>query len=76
MLKSMEGIFRVGKIELLEPPPQTEERRVVVTFLLKRDLVELQQRGIDEKQAADLRSRLKSFAADWERPEMDVYDEP
>jgi len=32
MLKSVEGIFRDGKIELLEPPPQIEEGRVVVTF--------------------------------------------
>jgi len=76
MLKSIEGIYRDGKIELLEPPPQIEEGRVVVTFLPKRELVDLRQRGIDEAQASDLRSRLKSFAADWDRPEMDIYDEP
>ena len=53
-----------------------EEGRVVVTFLPKREPIDLRQRGIDEVQASDLRSRLKSFAADWDRPEMDVYDEP
>ena len=31
--------------------------------------------GIEPLQAADLRSRLKTFAEDWERPEDDIYDE-
>lgn len=35
----------------------------------------LQERGIDAAQAAELRSRLKTFAEDWERPEAAVYDE-
>ncbi len=34
----------------------------------------MRERGIDETQAADLRARLKSFAEDWERPEMAGYD--
>jgi hypothetical protein len=38
--------------------------------------VDLQTHGIDESQAADLRSRFKAFAEDWERPEADIYDEP
>ncbi len=37
--------------------------------------IALHERGIEETQAADLRSRLKSFAADWERPEAAIYDE-
>ena len=36
--------------------------------------VDLNSRGINEQQAADLRQRLKPFADDWDRPEMDVYD--
>lgn len=35
----------------------------------------LHDRGIDEAQAADLRSRLKTFTEDWERPEAAIYDE-
>lgn len=35
----------------------------------------LHDRGINEAQAADLRSRLKTFAEDWERPEAAIYDE-
>lgn len=75
MMKAIEGVFRDGKVELLEPPPQTEESRVLVTFLPTRKEVDLGVRGIDESHAKDLRSRLRSFAEDWERPEMDVYDE-
>ncbi len=36
--------------------------------------VDLASRGINEGQAADLRQRLKPFAKDWDRPEMDAYD--
>ena len=75
MLKSVEGIFRNGRVELLEAPPQAEETRVLVTFLPARKPVDLVERGIDALQAADLRGRLRPIAEDWERPEMDVYDE-
>lgn len=37
--------------------------------------IALHDRGIDEVQAADLRSRLKTFAEDWKRPEASIYDE-
>ena len=49
------------------------EGRVIVIFL-DAESVDLAERGIDAVQAADLRHRLKSFAEDWDRPEMDVYD--
>jgi hypothetical protein len=75
MLKSVEGIFRDGKIELLEPPPQAEESRVLVTFLPAPHQVDLASRGVDQGRAADLRARLGAIAEDWQRPEMDVYDE-
>ena len=75
MLKSIEGIFCNGKIELWEAPPQENESRVVVTFLPTRISVDLKDRGIDEAQAANLQGRLKTIAEDWKRPEMDVYDE-
>jgi hypothetical protein len=37
--------------------------------------IDLHSLGIDKTQVADLRARLRAFAEDWERPEMDVYDE-
>ena len=36
---------------------------------------DLRERGINESQAADLRCRLATFAVDWDRPEMNAYDE-
>ncbi len=37
--------------------------------------VDLAERDIQPEQAAELRSRLQTFAEDWNRPEMAVYDE-
>jgi len=74
MLKSVEGVFRDGRVELLESVPEGTAGRVIVTFLSDAGLVDLGQRGIDRQQAADLRGRLTAFAEDWQRPEMDAYD--
>ncbi len=74
MLKSVEGVYRDGKVELLEPAPEGTLGRVIVTFLPDPMLVDLTQRGIGRQQAGDLRKRLAAFAEDWERPEMDAYD--
>lgn len=40
----------------------------------KKTEVDLREHGINREQAADLRARLSTFAEDWERPEMDIYD--
>jgi hypothetical protein len=74
MLKAVEGIYRDGKIELLETPPGVKEARVVVTFL-PNGTIDLRARGIDEVEAAELRSRWGAAAEDWDRPEMDVYND-
>jgi hypothetical protein len=73
MLKSVEGIYRDGKIELLEPAPEGAAARVIVTFL-PGTAVDLAERGLDPQQAADLRRRLATFAEDWQQPDMDSYD--
>jgi hypothetical protein len=75
MLKSVRGVCRNGRIELVESLPEGGDREVIVTFL-ESDRIDLADRGIDESQAADLRHRLAAFAEDWERPEMDAYDVP
>ena len=75
MLKSVEGVYRNGKVELAEPLSEAEGSRVIVTFIEATGSVELRERGTDEFQAADLRRRLAPFAEDWDRPEMAVYDE-
>jgi hypothetical protein len=73
MLNSIEGVYRDGKIELFETPPNMPGGKVIVTFL-DAESIDLKSRGIDENQAANLRERLRTFADDWDRPEMDVYD--
>lgn len=75
MLRAVEGIYRQGKIELLETPPDVTEARVVVTFLPIEGTIDLRARGIDEAEAAELRSRWGAAAEDWDRPEMDVYND-
>lgn len=75
MLKAIEGIYRDGKVELTEMPRDVRDKtRVIVTFL-EPNFVDLRGRGIDEVDAADLRSRLSAFAEDWDSPEMDIYDD-
>ena len=75
MLKSVEGVYRDGKVELLEKPQDLKEARVIVTFLPKLGPIDLGARGIDEQQAAELRWGFGAAAEDWDRPEMDVYDD-
>jgi hypothetical protein len=75
MMKSVEGIYRDGRVELLEPLEGADGARVIVTLVPSAEQVDLQERGLDESQAADLRHWLSRFAEDWDRPEMSVYDE-
>ena len=75
MVKSVEGIYRNGKVELVDPLPEAEGSRVIVTWSHAAEPVDLRERGIDQPHAADLRRRLAQFAEDWDRPEMAAYDE-
>ena len=75
MLKTVEGIYREGKIELLETPLDVKEARVVVMFLPVEGAIDLRAHGIGEAEAADLRARWGAAAEDWDRPEMDVYND-
>ena len=75
MPRKVDGVYRNGKIELLEPlEGVAEETPVVVTFLDSGG-IDLRTLGIDEAQAADMRARLASFAEEWDSPEMDIYDD-
>jgi hypothetical protein len=72
MVKSIEGIWKDGRIELLEAAPAVSQARVIVTFL--EGSIDLRARGITPEQTSDLRARLKAFEQDWQRPDMDAYD--
>jgi hypothetical protein len=75
MVKSVEGIYRNGRVEVVEPLAEAEGSRVIVTWNRPGEPVDLRERGTDESQAVDLRRRLAPFAEDWDRLEMAVYDE-
>lgn len=72
--RTVDGIFRNGKVKLLSTPDEVEGARVIVTFL-PDTAVDLATHGIDEAQAASLRFRLSSFAEDWDLPETEAYDD-
>lgn len=74
MLTTIEGVYRGGQIELAETPRDMREGTPVMVTFLPSSSIDLQARGIDEAQAADLRSRLATFAEDWESPKMSIYD--
>jgi hypothetical protein len=75
MHKTLKGVFHDGRIELTEPPGQVEDRTPVLVTFLDEGGRDLRSRGIDADRAAELRARLRSFAEEWESPEMDVYDD-
>ena len=75
MVKSVEGIYRNGKVEVVEPLAAAEGSRVIVTLVDPAATIDLRERGIDESQSADLRRRLTTFIEDWDRPEMTAYDD-
>jgi hypothetical protein len=74
MLTSIQGVYRAGKIELVEIPPGIPEDTPVIITFLKSMYLDLPSRGINEEQAADLRGRLAAFAEEWDSPEMDIYN--
>jgi len=74
MFISIKGVYRDGKIELLEMPSDVpDDTQVIVTFLQTGEN-DLRTYGIDEAQAADLGAGFQAFAEDWDDPQMDVYD--
>ena len=73
-LLELEGTWE----EVAAHAPEFAGRRVRLSVLPETldasDAVDLQAHGIGPAQAAELRASLASFAADWDAPEMDVYD--
>jgi hypothetical protein len=74
MLTAMQGVYRRGKIELFKAPANVRDETPVLVTFLEPVATDLRALGIDEIQAAALRARLGTFVADWESPEMDIYD--
>ena len=80
----------LGLIEKIQslPPESVSEVEDLVDFLANKQSrrngedaengqsgsVNLRNLGISSDEAAEQRAALLTFAEDWERPEMDVYD--
>jgi hypothetical protein len=73
MLKSVEGVFKDGKVVLLETPADVSEARVIVTFLPQS---EGQSNGpnLTPAEVAELRGKLAAWEEDWNAPGMEKYD--
>ena len=74
MIQTLEGIFRNGKIELLEVPQNIDEARVIVTFL---PAVAGPVGGppFSPEEVTDLRGKLAAWEEDWNAPGMEAYDD-
>lgn len=74
MSTTIQGVYRDGKIELSTTPRDVSDDTLVIVTFLAANSINLQERGIDEAQAAALHGRFASFAEDWESAEMNAYD--
>ena len=70
---TVEGIYKDGRIELLENVSQVKQSKVLITFLETSD-VDLQTLGINEAEAGKLREKFAAFE-DWNDSALDVYND-
>ena len=70
---TVEGIYKDGKIELLEKVSEVRQAKVLITFLETGD-IDLKTLGISEQEAEDLRAKFTAFE-DWNDPTLDVYND-
>ena len=68
---TVEGIYKDGKIELLEKVSDIVQAKVLITFLENSD-IDLKTLGISENEAGELRAKFAAFE-DWNDPALDVY---
>ena len=71
----MSAIQIINELPKLTAAELESVRQKLAEIAAENSSVNLAERGLAEPRAADLRSRLKTFAADWERPEASIYDE-
>ena len=74
MIQSVEGIFKNGKVELLEEPLNIGEARVVVTFLPDA-IAPAGGPLFTREEVAELRGKLAAWEEDWNAPGMEAYDD-
>ncbi|MDA1049540.1 MAG: hypothetical protein O3C40_03550 [Planctomycetota bacterium] len=78
MPQSIEGIYRDGKVELLEPAPAHAAGRVIVTFLPpssqdvggktpQRSIMELRGKGADLWRGVDAATYVDELRSEWDQ---------
>jgi hypothetical protein len=73
MIQTVEGVFRNGRVELLEEPENICDSRVLVTFL--PDAIGPAGGPLfSREEVADLRGKLAAWEGDWNAPGMEEYD--
>ncbi len=70
---TVEGIYKGGKIELLETVSKVKQSKVLITFLESSD-IDLRTLGISQEEASELREKFATFE-DWNDPALDVYND-
>ena len=75
MLRTLQGIYRNGQIELYEAPDGVRNDTTVIVTFLESGLADLASYNINQEEAAALRERLAPFAEEWDSPEMDIYND-
>ncbi len=70
---TVEGIYKDGKIELLESISGVRQAKVLITFIENKD-IDLKTLEIDENQAGELREKFAVFE-DWNDSALDVYND-
>ena len=67
---------RVSQIKASIETMEAELQAILQASETQPAVVDLPSRNMDETQADDLRTRLKTFSEDWDRPETAIYDRP
>ena len=70
---TVEGIYKNGKVELLETVPSPKQAKVLITFLENNDIT-LQSLGVEETEAAELKNKFATFE-DWNDPALNIYND-
>lgn len=70
---TIEGIYKDGKIEMLETVSEVKQAKVLITFLENTD-IDLQTLDINREEAGELREKFATFE-DWNDPALDVYND-
>ena len=74
-MKTVAGTFKSGTVHFGEPVAGLPEGPVLITFL-ESAVGDREAPPMTPELAAELRSKLATWEADWNAPGMEAYDKP